>query len=261
MTLRQKLWRSMLGLHASGDKLPKVHARFKSSECWHEQEQVLQNDLVRMPLLQPDNVLKIIRRFCAASPYAGYTQGNLYLVYGIGMVFSDEQSVYWAFARVVKLVHPYGPSTPYGCHVVPQWLVSIVQHIDIGRDMWDLIIRMRWLYIIFGQTFDTPEALLSAWDYCLRGSEHMYSLCAALLYRGLRLTYDADMCSLERASLILGQSVNSLEETADLISQAQLLLRCTGPSLTSAGRRRLKTLRARRLGALGRTAVPLSCTS
>jgi len=217
MMLREAQWRRHYRIP---NKLPIMHARFTTSEVWQKQRQVLDMDLGRMPPMRKDNVTKIILRFAATSPYAGYTQGNLYLVYALGLVFSDERSIFWAFTHTVQRVHRYGPTTPYGTHVIPDWVISYAPALD--RDLWDIIIRFRWLYVMFGQTIH--YGLLDTWDYCLKGDAHMFSLCAALLSRGSLLDYSSCESDLERAELILSQSVDSEEQVAELISQAQLLL-------------------------------------
>ena len=232
MNLRQAKWRRLLGLHLTS-KLPKMHDRFNHSTHWQSQQNVLDNDLARMPQLRHDTVTKIVQRYSATLPYAGYTQGNLYIVYCIGLVFGDEPSVFWAFARMLHRLHAYGPTTPVGTHIFPAYILQHAEsHVPIGLDMWDLIMRLRWAYIMFGQTFAHEEALLSVWDYCLQGNKHMHSLCFALLHRGIAQNYAAE-CHLEIASKILNQSISSLAETAELISQAQLFLQCTGRFTTS----------------------------
>lgn len=225
MQLRETQWRGLLGLDVMPSKLPKMHARFSQSQCWAKQQHVLIGDLVRMPMLQKENVIKIVQRFSATSPYAGYTQGNLYIVYGVGLVFGDEQSVYWAFTRTVSRLHLFGPATPFGTRVLPAWIVDKAEKaVPVGRDLWDLIMRLRWVYIMFGQTFTSREAMLAMWDYCLRGEANLMTACAALLHRGICKEQNNLNSSLERASLIINQQISSLEETAELISQAQLYL-------------------------------------
>jgi len=221
MHLREAQWRRHYHIPST---LPKMHDRFLLSKVWQNQQHVLAIDIARMPPMRIENVTKIIRRFAATSPYAGYTQGNLYLMYAVGLVFSDELSVFWAYARTVRLVHRYGPSTPYGTHVVPDWVIAHAPAV-LDRDLWDILIRFRWLYIMFGQTVSTATGLLATWDYCLQGEAHLFSLCAALLLRGHALDFDACESNLERATLIIGQNIESTEHAAALISQAQLLLR------------------------------------
>ena len=162
-------------------------------------------------------------RFAATLPYAGYTQGNLYLMYTLGLVFRDERAVYWAFVSTVQSVHKYGPATPYGRHVLPDWVLQNMPAID--RSLAEICIRLRWLYIMFGQTFTTSDSILAVWDYCLLSSSHRLSLCAALIERG-QAVLDFSECDseLERAQLIISQNITSSEDTACLISQAQLLL-------------------------------------
>lgn len=254
MRLREAQWRRYYRIPS---KLPTMHARFTASETWQEQRQVLDMDLSRMPPMRKDNVTKIILRFAATAPYAGYTQGNLYLVYALGLVFSDERSIFWAFAHTVQRLHRYGPTTPYGTRIVPDWVISHAPELD--RDLWDIIIRFRWLYVMFGQTM--THGLLDVWDYCLKGETHMFSLCAALLMRGSLLDFSSCESNLERANLIIGSTVDSEEEVAQLISQAQLLLQCAGRSPTSTALAPRRLSRARRRRAHGNTATAGLSTS
>ena len=236
MTLREGKWRRVLDLHAPR-RLPKMHTGFMDSTLWKAQLPVIMLDLMRMPRMNSTNVIRIVSRFAATAPYGGYTQGNLYLMYGIGLVFSDETSVYWAFTRAVQYVNVYGPQTPYGKHEVPDWVVNVAnQHALLDRDLWDVMIRLRWLYVMFGQTFETRDGMLSAWDYVLTSRDHMFSLCAALLQRASCMEFSRCQCNLERASLIVSQTVESTEDAAFIISQAQLFLQCPGRSLTSTPR-------------------------
>lgn len=240
MHLRETQWRAFLGLHTMPTKLPKMHAQFSASQCWARQLHVLDYDLVRMPVLQKENVTKIVQRYSATSPYAGYTQGNLYIVYGIGLVFADEQSVFWAFTRTVDRLHLFGPATPFGTRMLPTWIIDMADKaVPVGRDLWDLMLRLRWLYIMFGQTFTSREAMLAMWDYCLRGEANLMSTCAALLHRGISAQQSNASSPLEQASLILKQTVSTVEETAELISQAQLFLPWCGRSSISTRQQRL----------------------
>ena len=237
MDLRQIQWRRWLRLRTAL-RLPKMHDRFCQSSYWCQQKQVLDVDIVRMPRMHKTNVTKIVQRFSATSPYAGYTQGNLYIMYGIGLVFHDEESVYWAYSRLIKRLDLYGPATPYGTHVLPLWLTSAANDIiPIGIDMWDLTIRLRWVYVMFGQNCTTSDSILIIWDYCLCSIAHVISLCAALLYNGLQIDISQPqspgVCALERACKILDQPITSSEFCAKILSRAQLFLTCRGQSATS----------------------------
>lgn len=220
MRLREARWRKHYDIPP---RLPRVHRRFLSSLTWQKQKQVLENDLIRMPPMCHENVMLITRRFASTFPYAGYTQGNLYIMYVVGLVFSDELSVYWAFAKTVHRVHRYGPATPYGTRMIPQWVIDLAPPID--PCLCDIIIRFRWMYILFGQTFVGHENILAAWDFCMHGDHHMVCLCAALLVRGTRtIMPDPSTCNLEYMNDIVSQSVSSIKDTAQLISEAQLFL-------------------------------------
>lgn len=219
MHLRERQWRQIYYIRK---KLPKVSASFTQSKQWLQQRSVLEQDLPRMPPMNHQNVTKIIRRFAATLPYAGYTQGNLYLVYAIGMVFKDELTVFWAFACTVQKVHRFGPTTPYGVHIVPDYVFSLAPGIE--RSLWDIMVRFRWLYIMFGQTFPRADLILPVWDYILISRRRMFNMCAALVHHGMR-SIDFSEChtELEKAQRIIGQVIDTPEEVASLISHAQQL--------------------------------------
>lgn len=220
MQLREALWRQHFDIP---EKLPKMHRRFDRTDVWTVQMNQVIMDLKRMPPMCEHNVLKIVCRFSATSPYAMYTQGNLYLLYALGLVFSDECSTYWAFARMVKRVHKWGPTTPITAIMIPKWIMRLGP--VIPGDTMAACIRFRWLYIMFGQTFKTKGALLAVWDYCMRSDIHALSLCAALLNYGQLITpYSENCCQLQRAATIFNIQISSETVTAGLISQAQLLL-------------------------------------
>lgn len=240
MHLREAQWLALLRLQ-DATHLPRMHTGFTASDRWRqEQLPIIVMDMSRMPSMHSQNVLRVIARFSATAPYGGYTQGNLYLLYAAGLVFDDEVRVYWAFERLVHRVDRYGPTTPYGARVVPDWVVDAGQpYAELDRDMWDLLIRLRWIYVLFGQTFATHAGLLAACDFALQGPSDvgMFALCAALLERGNDMDLSMCECSLERASLIIGQKVLSDEEAAFIISRAQLFLTCPGFSPISVAPR------------------------
>jgi hypothetical protein len=170
--------------------------------------------------------------------------------------------VYWAFERLVHRVDRYGPATPYGNRLVPDWVVDVGQpYAELDRDMWDLLIRLRWIYVLFGQTFATHAGLLAACDFALQGPSDvgMFALCAALLERGKDMDLGMYDCSLERASIIIGQKVLSDEEAAFIITRAQLFLTCPGFSPISTAprpRRKLTSTAAAALRVPGSLPVP-----
>lgn len=220
MQLREAKWRKHFCIPS---KLPKMHERFLSSEVWELQSKCCAQDLDRMPPMCRGNVIQIISRFAATSPYAGYTQGNLYLIFVLGLVFNDEKSIYWAFARTVKRVHHWGPATSPGTPVLPQWVVQYFPHLphNLAHDM----IRFRWLYIMFGQTFTSTTSLLTVWDYCMLSDKHAHSFCAALILHAQDvIPFQRDRCELERSNLIISIKIESETVTAHLVSKAQTLL-------------------------------------
>jgi len=262
MHLREAQWLTLLRLHDAA-QLPRMHTGFTTSDRWRqEQLPIIVMDMSRMPSMHSKNVLRIIARFSATAPYGGYTQGNLYLLYVAGLVYDDEVRVYWAFERLVHRVDRYGPATPYGNRLVPDWVVDVGQpYAELDRDMWDLLIRLRWIYVLFGQTFATHAGLLAACDFALQGPSDvgMFALCAALLERGKDMDLGMYDCSLERASIIIGQKVLSDEEAAFIITRAQLFLTCPGFSPISTAprpRRKLTSTAAAALRVPGSLPVP-----
>jgi len=227
-------------------QLPRMHSGFTKSYRWQqEQLPIVVLDISRMPCMHIHNVLRVVARFSATAPYGGYTQGNLYLLYVAGLVYDDEVRVYWAFERLVHRINKYGPSTQYGCRVVPDWVIGIGKYFaDIDSDMWDLLIRLRWIYVLFGQTFATHAGLLAACDFVLQDASdiHMFAMCGALLEHAQNMDLSSCECSLERASAVIGQKVRSDEEAAYIICRAQLFLTCPGFSPISTPLRQRKQL-------------------
>lgn len=195
--------------------------KFSSSDTWLRQQGVLDNDLRRMPRMDHGNVYRIVMRHAATAPSCGYIQGNLYILYLIGLVFHDERSVFWAYARLTLAQSRYGPNTDYGRLVIPDWVLPKEEEVD--RSLWDLMIRLRWLFILFGQTFPDPVHLCAIVDYALRGEDHMYSICAALIRHQLpQCTHDSPM---ERMAELFGMQIKDQSGTALIIGLASQILR------------------------------------
>ena len=166
------------------------------------------------------NVRQIVMRHAATMPAHGYIQGNLYIMYPLGCVFSDEASVFWAYARVCHHISCFGPNTDYGKQVVPAWLVQHAHRaVPIPYDVWDMMIRMRWLFIMFGQTFVHSECLCSVWDYCLREKQRMYCVCAALIDTAIK--DKSEGCPYARANNIVSTEITTDESTARILAAAQ----------------------------------------
>ena len=242
MHLRAAQWQALLRLDDT-TQLPRMHAKFTVSRRWRmEQLPIVKLDISRMPSMHIKNVIKVIARFSATAPYGGYTQGNLYLLYAVGLVYDDEVRVYWAFERLVHRVNRYGPSSAAGACLMPEWVIDIAQHYaPIDRGTWQLLMRLRWIYVLFGQTFTTRAGLLSACDFALHGKSDIgiFALCAALLERASSIDTSMCQCSLEKASAIIGNKVLSDEDAALVISRAQLFLLCRGSLAISTVQRRV----------------------
>jgi len=259
MHLREAQWQALLRL-GDATQLPRMHAKFTLSPRWQlEQLPIVVLDISRMPSMHIQNVLKVIARFSATAPYGGYTQGNLYLLYAAGLVYDDEIRVYWAFERLVHRVNRYGPSTASNIRLVPGWVIAIARHYaPIDCNTWHLLLRLRWIYVLFGQTFVTHAGLLSACDFALHGKSDIgiFALCAALLERASGTDMSQYGCDLEIASAMIGHKVVSDEDAACVISRAQLFLACPGCLPISTARQPAGSMNAMSLPDPGSTAVP-----
>ena len=185
MLLREHLWRMSLRVDPHG-KLPKMYHNYTNSQVWASQLHVLDNDLQRMPAMHRANVIKLVKRHAATVPWHPYTQGHLYLIHTMALVLRDEQSLYWGYRRICRLLHPFGPDTPYSTHVVPDYVYYMIPF-DVDREMFDVIVRFRWLYIMFGQTFTTSSGICAIWDFILPRFTNIYRVAAALLAHAVRV--------------------------------------------------------------------------
>jgi len=178
-----------------------------------------------MPYLHKANVRKIVMRHAATMPNHGYCQGNLYILYVLGMVFRDEASIYWAYSRMCQRIHCFGPDAfSESTVVMPPWLLRRAREAsDIDDFTWDMILRLRWLFIMFGQTFVSHRCLCAVWDYCIHTRQRMFCVCAALLEHAVatRTVDDECICALEAASELVAVQVDRVEDTAAIIARAQ----------------------------------------
>jgi len=250
MLLRERLWRRSIGL-TRGTKLPKMQASFGNSGTWTIQADQVDTDLNRMPAMNRENVMKLVKRHVATCPWYGYTQGHLYIIYAIGLVLHDECSMYWAYTRIIRSQYRFGPSTPVGVHVVPDWVYNeVADRIEIGRDMWDVLIRFRWLFIMFGQTCSTPEILCAIWDFNLQHPNNMFYTCAALLRHGLEqeVPQVPEKCALERASDLISIQIQTTAEAASILARANIISNevevSRHPDSVPHGRRRVRYRRS-----------------
>jgi hypothetical protein len=259
MSLRQGQWRKSLKLPASLS-LPRMHRNYLQSRSWQKLLEVVRHDLARMPPMNDTNVVRVLSRFSATAPYGGYTQGNLYLLYAIGLVYHDEQTIYWSLHNAVRFVHPFGPTTLPDARVIPAWVIAVVTPYAFLDDMtWSLLIRLRWIYVLFGQTFEARDGLLAVWDFVIAGYDNLYCMCAALLLQASTIDFTDCGCPHERASRIMSKKVLTTHATAAIISRAQQFLQCTGaPSTSTAQQARLLT---RRMLTADRGSTPEPTTS
>ena len=226
MRNREYHWRKCLRLGRRTRRLPKMYNAYDKSKIWAEQLVVIQNDLKRMPSMNYHNVIQIIKRHAATSPWHPYTQGHLYLIYVMGHVLRDEQSIFWGYSLLCNALYKYGPDTKYGTPVFPRWISE--HYIPPGLDatLAEHCMRLRWSYVMFGQTFTTPECICTIWDYLLRSRHNTYYMCAALLVHANRcVPRAASSCLLEHWSNIVAIQISSLETAAELIAAAQVLER------------------------------------
>lgn len=223
MRLREHIWRRQLKLHAH-KLLPKVYKTYSSTNTWAKQLQVLDGDLARMPHMNRCNVIKLVQRHAAAVPNHPYTQGHLYLIRTMALVFGDESSLYWGYAHICRFLHPYGPDTAWGVHVLPPWIYDATKDkLQVCPDLFDVVLRMRWVYILFGQTFITSSCICTVWDYVLNDLSRIHRLCYALLMHGLDNELEACevMCPLQRLSMLVSNQFESDVVVAELIARAQ----------------------------------------
>lgn len=222
MAFRERNWCRRLKVNRN-KKLPKVHPRFLQSQFWADQIDCIDRDLPRMPHMHRENVCRIVRRHAASTPWHPYTQGHLYLIYVAALVMRHEGTLFWTYNRLCHRVFKFGPDTSYSTKVIPSCVYDSVQHqIDVCPVLFEVVIRMRWLFIMFGQTFTTPESVCVAWDYLLIDQKNMFKLAIALLQRSWSDTEILDVgCGLERLQNMVAISVPCAIEAAELVAFAQ----------------------------------------
>ena len=225
MLLREQQWRKRLRI-TNKRKLPALAKAYGKSTAWEAQEAVVDMDLGRMPHMHRSNVHRLVQRHAATYPWHPYTQGHLYLIYGIALVLQGENAIFWGYSRLCHTVFPFGPDTPYDKTVLPHYVYSAAsKHITVCRKLFDVTIRMRWLYIMYGQTFTSQEALCTAWDYLLIDRSHMFRLAAVLLAYAIEMDpfYVPNECGLQRFDRIVRVKVECPTVAAKLIAEAQAL--------------------------------------
>ena len=223
MLLRERLWRDKLNLKKQ-KTLPKVYHNYSCTNLWVDQLHVLDMDLARMPRMNRQNVIKLVKRHAAMVPNHPYTQGHLYLIRTMALVFGDECSLFWGYSRICRMLHPYGPDTAWGKIILPTWVFKTISgKLDICQDMFDVVIRLRWVYILFGQTFTNTTCICTIWDYILNDTLRIHKLCCALLTYGIEheCASSATMCDVQRFSMIVSAQYDSEVVAAELIARAQ----------------------------------------
>ena len=219
VNLREVTWSKMLGITAA--PLPKMCPSFGSSSAWKRQQEVLAKDCQRMPAMHYNNVQKIVMRHAATMPNHGYIQGNLYILYALGLVFRDEASMFWAYSRMCHRLSRFGPDADLGTAILPQWLLKQAQQLTkLDVDALDVIIRLRWLFIMFGQTFTKYNCLQAVWDFCIADQHHLYALAFVLLEFASAQPSAQCACPIETASAIFSIQIDDATETAQLIAKA-----------------------------------------
>jgi hypothetical protein len=252
MDLRERQWKQLMHIDAHRG-LPHVHGDYAHTATWLDLKTVLNVDLKRMPKMHARNVTRIVQRHSATTPWHPYTQGHLYIIYTMAHVLRDERSLYWGYAHACRLVHRYGPDTTFDDTVLPDKLYGIVcRKLNVCRNLFDTVLRMRWLYVLFGQAIPSPASLCCVWDYVLKNDDNMYRMCASLLEYAMDNEHDVhpDKCHLERFSDYVSIQIHSDVAVAALIADAQSknTLACTRLSTS--------TLTSRRRAATGQTKLP-----
>lgn len=224
MLLREQRWRDQLKLNNIRRRLPKMYKRYTATKIWEEQLLTIEQDLRRMPTMNYTNVVKLVKRHAATTPWHPYTQGHLYLIYTMGLVLRDEASLFWGYRHICGTLYRYGPDTGQATQVVPDWVFAPVCKSTLERNMWDNLVRFRWIYIMFGQTFVTPETICAAWDYVLLDTHRMHCMCAALLAYGVKhVPVRSEICALEEASHIISVRIDTVEAAADVLARAHII--------------------------------------
>jgi hypothetical protein len=215
--LRRRRWHDWLITRRVPPVLPKVPRSFLKSKQWDDQLYTLKQDYKRICGLGDLDVVRINARYASNMHAVGYTQGYLYLLRSLYMVFgNDEAIVYWSFVRLVDIVRPYGPvGKAMGG---PRGIRRILEYADPDFDEEILIdiVSVRWGFILFAQTIVCDDCLLATWDVLLQDTRYIQCVMAAILktYRydhpeammRLQMTCDVQIKTQEEASTVLSVS-------------------------------------------------------
>ena len=218
MQLRECLWRKLLRLPDA--PLPRVAKRFCKSTTWAQQTDVLDHDIRRMPCLHKENVRKIVMRHAATMPNHGYCQGNLYLIYVLGRVFRDEQSIFWAYQRMCQRIHCFSPESYQPDVLLPTWLLHQAQALsNIPVDTWDLLLPALAIHHVWANRRVSPMPVRCVGLPHSSKQAHAVHVFCAVEYAAATLTWD-DVCVLEKARYLIAVQVKSIQDTAALIARA-----------------------------------------
>jgi len=220
--LRRRRWHKWLITRRIPAVLPKIPRSFLKSRQWDDQMYTLKQDYKRICGLGDLDVVSINARYASNMHAMGYTQGYLYLLRSLYLVFgNDETIVYWSFVRLVDTVRPYGPVGKVMGG--PKDIRRILEYADSAFDADILIdiVTVRWGFILFAQTIVCDACLLAVWDVILQDTRYIQCVMAAILqtYR-----YDSPE-TMMRLQMTCDVQIKTQEETATVLSVARTIHR------------------------------------
>ena len=222
MSMRYTCWSRKLGL--KDKKLPQITQRFMASSRWHDQKCVLDLDLMRTEHINPVNATRTMLRYACSMPSFGYSQGNLYILRPVLLVYTDETEVFWVFTRIMDMVNIFGPmnrDVNFRRSGIPTWVTDefIIHNSDMDMEWLQIAIQLRWLYVLWGQSCSNLEIQCALMDYAVAGRLHMYQLAAAMIRRfHPRVSHHDD--TMVRFKLLFEIQIQSLDEVAFIIASA-----------------------------------------
>ena len=220
--LRRRVWFDTLvdkpGMWKRSPDLPRVPRAFVNSSQWGDQLYTLKQDYKRMPQMGNLDVVSINARYASNMHALGYTQGYLYLLRSLYLVFgNDEPIVYWSFVALIDIVRPYGPvGKSMGG---PRGIRRVIEYADPAFDV-DLMIDLvtvRWGFIIFSQTFVDDACLLCVWDAVVRDKRYIQCIIASMLQC---IRFDAIDDPMVRLQMTCDQRIDCVNMTSHILSVA-----------------------------------------
>jgi len=157
-------------------------------------------------------------------PTFGYSQGNLYVLRPVLNVYTKEEEVFWAFARIMDMINVFGPmnrDVGFRLSGIPKWVTDEFTTFSPDMDMeWlQIAIQLRWLYVLWGQTCANVEIQCALMDYAIGGRIKMYQLAAAMIRRFYpRVEHHQD--TMLKFKSIFEIQIDTLEEVAFIIASA-----------------------------------------